>query len=551
VGDLNDDGSRDLAVAGTLSSSSFSSPSAVGILLGNGDGTFQAGQTYLTATSTSSVAAGDLNGDGHADLAVANSGSDTVNIMLGRGDGTLKAASIYPVGSNPQSVAVGNFNDLGTPGIADLAVANKGSNKVTILLGRGDGTFQVAYSYAVGANPISVVVGDFNADGHLDLAVLNNFSPNGTLSILLGNGDGTFQHARSYGVGSNSGTMMAVGDFNSDGHLDIVINTGIILYGKVDRNGTFTFQAAQPYGAGGSAVAVGDFNGDGKLDIVVSNPTSLSGPPTANTVGILLGNGDGTFQPAQYYDAGFDPTSVVVGDFNGDGQLDLAVTNYFTPNGTVSVLLGNGDGTFQAGQISLVDSDPDFAAAADFNNDGARDLAVVTATQFGGGGTLNTLLGNGNGTFQAAQSYQVGPDPVSVTLGDFNGDSFPDLAAVDAQLNTVTVLLNAGNGGGGQAAAPPSGPGLRPVVPRQLDREFVPPLLPASKALAQPLIALPLPDLRPNPVQRQSVAMETNLFGQPEVTPGPRPLLTARHAQDAVFEQWDEGGVDALAWNMS
>ena len=319
-----------------------------------------------------SVAVGDFNGDGKLDLAVANSGSNDVSVLLGNGDGTFQTALHSSVGVSPVSVAVGDFNGDGK---LDLVVVNNGSNDVSVLLGNGDGTFQTAlYSPLVGVNPVSVAVGDFNGDGKLDLVVVNSFSNN--VSVLLGNGDGTFQTALDFDTGAGP-VSVAAGDFNADGRLDLVVanfaagNVGVLL-----GNGDGTFQPAVNYGAGPLpvSVAVGDFNGDGKLDLAVANQSAGNAGPSM--VGVLLGNGDGTFQPAVEYGAGSDTdsSSVALGDFNGDGNLDLAVANSGSTN-RVSILLGNGDGTFQsavdyAGGSSLL-------AVGDFNGDGRLDTAVV------------------------------------------------------------------------------------------------------------------------------------------------------------------------------
>jgi len=282
-------------------------------------------------------------------------------------------------------VAVGDVNGDGKP---DLAVANAGSNTVSVLLGKGDGTFS-GLRFSAGGSPESVAVGDFNGDGKLDLVVSNFYSDN--VTMLLGNGDGTFQPAR-----------------------------------EIQNFGPGTFPLA---------VAVADFNGDGRADVAVANIA-------ANTVAVLLGNGDGTFQAPQSYPTWSDPESIAVGDFNGDGKLDMAIAGD-TPGSMVTVLLGNGDGTFQPARFFPVSGDnSESVLTADFNGDGKLDLAVANAHS----NNISVLLGNGDGTFQAARTFTVGSGPEFVAVGDFNGDGKLDLAAANFHSNTVSVLPGNGNG---------------------------------------------------------------------------------------------------------
>jgi len=348
---------------------------AYSVVVGPPPVSFLTAVNYGAGSGPDSVAAGDFNGDGKADLAVANYGDGTVSVLLGNGDGTFQSAVNYPVGSAAALVVVA---DLNGDGKLDLAVAD--ANGVSVLLGNGDGTFQPAVNYPAGTNPFWVAVADLNGDGKLDLAVADG---GGGVSVLLGNGDGTFQAAVNYGAGA-SPYSVAVGDFNGDGKPDLTVaNYGDGTVSVLLNNGNGTFQTAVNYSVGSSpyAVAVGDFNGDGKLDLATANYAS-------GNVSVLIGNGNGTFQPAVNYAAGPGANSVSVADFNGDGKLDLAVADRNSNN--VSVLLGNGDGTFQPPANYGVGAGPAGSVAGDFNGDGKPDIATANY----GANSVSILLSN-------------------------------------------------------------------------------------------------------------------------------------------------------------
>jgi uncharacterized protein (UPF0548 family) len=348
----------------------------------------------------------------------------------------------YAVGTNPASVAVGDVNGDGRP---DLAVANYGSNTVSVLLGNSDGTFQPALTFATaGFNPEFVAVGDVNGDGRPDLAVAHSGSNPGTVSVLLGNGDGTFQPARLFATGQGS-LSVAMGDVNGDGRPDLAVanyysNDVSVLLG----NGDGTFQTAQSFATAGTnpvTVAMGDVNGDGRPDLAVTNSANTSSGAQPGNISVLLGNGNGTFQTARIINVGITPAFVAVGDFNGDGRPDLAVANF--RSNTVSVLLGNGDGTFQAARNFAAGTGPLSFAVGDFNGDRVPDLAVANYDfNIQGPNTVSVLLGNPDGTFQAAQAFGVGTNPDSVAVGDFNGDGRQDLAVANFNSNNVSVLIN-------------------------------------------------------------------------------------------------------------
>jgi hypothetical protein len=320
-------------------------------------------------------------------------------------------------------------------GTASVSVANPepGGGPSNIVFFEVTSSFGIALKESSFGNvySFSVITADFNRDGKLDLAATNG----GVVSVLLGNGDGTFQPQVDYPVGGNGATGVAVGDFNGDGKPDLVVATEAnisVLFGKGDG----TFQPHVEYSAGINpyAVAVADFNGDGKLDLAVADAGS-------GTVSVLLGNGDGTFQPYEPYPTGPEGESVAVGDFNGDGKLDLAVaTSYATDE--VSVLLGNGDGTFQPYVEYAALWEPDAVRVGDFNGDGKLDLAVASF----GFNMVSVLLGNGDGTFQPHVDYVAGGAGTAVELGDINGDGKLDLAVVNYADHTVSVLLGNGDG---------------------------------------------------------------------------------------------------------
>jgi hypothetical protein len=389
---------------------------------------------------------------------------------------SFSAITSYAAGASPLAVALADFNNDTR---LDLAVVNHVGNSVSVLLGKPDGTFGPAVNASTGAGPVSLAVGDFNGDGKLDIATANNTD----ISVLLGNGDGTMQAALSvvlpgeFPPGYGGGTALpqqplsvAVGDFDADGNLDLTaggqtsfqeLRTYCGYYGCFSYyatvlngyanvllgNGKGSFASSDAKLLSGSyptSVAVGNFNGDTKPDLAVAD----SGYAT-----ILLGNGDGTLQaPVSSVYTG--ATSVAVGDINADGNLDLATRNYYN----LSVLLGNGDGTLQAAKYNYLGSDPLSVAVGDIKADGHLDLVATsnlfTCTSYGyfgcydgfTTGYVNVLLGYGDGTFAAPKATTLAsPSPYGVGLGNLNGDGLIDVATANQDTNDATVLTNAGD----------------------------------------------------------------------------------------------------------
>ncbi|HMC64572.1 MAG TPA: VCBS repeat-containing protein, partial [Gemmataceae bacterium] len=430
----------------------FSTTHDVLIFLGNGDGTFQEPPLSIpVGWQPLGLAVGDFNGDGKADLAVANSGSDSgalilglvldrdksgtdsVSVLLGRGDGTFQSEARYATGKSPDYLVAGDFNGDGK---LDLAVSNSLGTDMSVLVGRGDGTFQDEVRFPVGDRPTprrGLVAADFNHDGKLDVAAAELLTND--VSVALGSGNGGFQKPLRFPVGIGP-VAVATGDFNSDGRLDVAsvnptTNDVAISLGVGDA--TLQSQAHFAVGSAPAAIVKGDFNRDGRLDLAVANYDS-------GDVSVLLGLGDGMFRQEARFLAGEHPVALVVGDFNGDGLLDLAVAN--AGSNDVSLLLGRGDGTFQI-QKSLPAPDlPQALVTGDFNRDGLLDLATADYRSQ----DLAIFLGRGNGTFQAPIRLALGTSPVSLVADDFDGDDRLDLATANPKSNDVSVLRGRGDG---------------------------------------------------------------------------------------------------------
>jgi VCBS repeat protein len=449
IGDFNGDHKTDIAISTVLSSPGHNVPGQLIVLLGNGDGTFQAPKASTGVDITGSAAVGDFNGDGKLDVVLGDQ-LGGFYFIAGNGDGTFRS----PVPAIPNAVSfIGAMVAADVNGDGKLDLVIQGATTVAqVYLGKGDGTFSVSGNYVVSfpnagdpPDPSSPVVADFNGDGKPDIAVQNN--------ILLGNGDGTFQGINLGAIPNLTGPPSAavVGKFNKKLATPGVAVTSSQVSGTTtqyavnilsgDGSGKLKLSNTYSMYSPGNQITTGDFNGDGNLDLLILGIDKTS---QVWSYAVFLGNGDGTFQgpitsfeTPQYYNS--SSTSIVVADFNNDKIPDVAIGGI--SNDSVAVLIGNGDGTFVP-PVFVYDGGAPTLVSADFNGDGNADIVAGDAL----------LLGNGNGTFKAATFPSSLFSFQAMFTADVNGDGKPDL------IGGSEVALGKGDGSFTIVPALPAGP---------------------------------------------------------------------------------------------
>jgi len=425
--------------------------------------------TPLTITpganaSTYTVTASGLSGTGTVRLDLVDIGS-AIKDLSGNPlqTNTVNYSPIFvPTGQPTSGVSSVKAADLNGDGKMDLVVTNYDSDSVTVLLNQGNGSFAPGVSYSTGDRPRDAAVADINGDGKLDIVVSDSsFVSSGSsftnhsVTVLLGQGDGTFVGSGNYGNYNYDHSAIAVADLNGDGHPDVVQtgNSGIglvyVMLGSSTGGGTFSSVSSYSVGSGVYSVAIADLNGDGTPDIVSTGYYN-------STVSVLIGRGDGTFNSASTFGTGANPVSVAVGDVNGDGRLDIVTANY--GGETVSVLLNNGEGFSPKNDYSAGVSSAGAVVLTDVDGDGRLDIVVPSYQSEGGSSSLavvsaviegypiSVLLNDGEGGFNDPLIFNDGIlHAVGGAVGDFNGDGRPDVAVADRDDAFVPIMMNNGH----------------------------------------------------------------------------------------------------------
>ena len=427
TGDFNGDGYPDLAFT-------FSNSPTVGVLIGGAAGRFGPVVEYSTGAGTHprDLVAADFNSDGASDLAVMNDNAEGVAVLLSNGTGALQAPVSFVVGNYPRAIAAA---DLNADGKLDLAVTNVSEQVLSVLLGVGDGSFSPRTTFALPPSMFSIAIGRFNGDPHWDIAVSGGgFLEPAVIAIAAGDGKGGFGGATV--VAPISTRHLDVLDYNHDSKDDLAaLWSGVTL---LAGNGDGSFQTPASYPADGSSFAKGDLNADGWIDFVVAKDNAAS----PHSLAVLRGNPSG-LERVPAYPGAFDPSAVTLGDFNEDGRSDLAIADNsirFYPAGSLTVLLSLPDGSLSSPVPYLTVYVPKSIRTADFNGDGHLDLACANLSQ------VSILLGTGSGTFASATNYPLGDAVSEIDIADFNSDGKIDIVFSNGLESVLTILFGDGAG---------------------------------------------------------------------------------------------------------
>lgn len=437
IGDFDRNGGLDVAATD-------SNRHVVSVWYNSGAGLDSTPVFYSTDSTPKSLVSADFDNDGYLDLVVGNWSVATFTAMRNDGTGSFESPTAYLAGSSIGAIATADFNGDWRN---DIVTVLDGNGKVDVALSNGDGTFKQSALLTAGTSPIFVIARDFNADLKIDLAVLNQASNN--IMVFFGNGDGTFIGPAAYPlpVMGSYPTMFVAADVNNDSVTDLittdtVMHTVSVFLGNKSpstqlADGTFAYSNSYPTGPSATSllpygIVVGDFNEDGNQDLAVANSDD-------DEMGILFGAGDGSFGTPSIYalPSNAKPTVLAADDYDGDGHADLAIA--LSGPGFVSVALGNGDGTFKPYTSYTSGSNPRAIVSGDFNRDAKIDLAVANK----GGNSVRVLIGQGDGTFIPEDLLYTGKFAMEsgVAAADFTGNAnFDQLAIAENNWRRVTIV---------------------------------------------------------------------------------------------------------------
>ncbi len=484
IGDVDGDGDLDIVVANRLGTNAT-------LLLNFGDGTLQGGgQNITVGAEHRSVALKDADQDGDLDLFVGDSTNGLLRVLINAGDGSYAGPELYFAGSNPWSIQAEDFDG---DGVLDIAMSNRNSNDVRIVMGAGDGSFvdQVVLDSGAGSVPMYVDVGDVEGDGDLDFVVAHSAADGGNrkVQLFMNDGAGNFSPGLSFNGGAQPQSVHFV-DLTAVVGLDIAVTSGndnrlTVFFNTGD--GSFNTVRTETTGVGPIHLAAAELNGNGLVDLVTANTNGGS-------VSVFVNNGDTNFTKSEFavgtnpfgvalgdidgvggndlavalisehkvkvyfnsrssdespvfssdnvveYSVGINPRGIVLGDFDGDEDLDLAVTSVGANNNEVAILLNNGSGAFALHEDGVVPlgSAPNHIDTADVDADGDLDLAITELQE----DRVRILVNDGTGSFSVAQTLVVGNGPRGVAFGDFDGDLMADLVVGNSGDDDVSLFMN-------------------------------------------------------------------------------------------------------------